>query len=161
MWLRSTPTTSHSHHTWEGLEEFVRRVAWSIVVSSSGLISTVHSYSISGVTKRGIYCYIQWTPSNPTTLGACQRVLIRGVASFQGSRLEGVHCSSSVWLCIWLLPSGWFFAQSLFIDVLWTQGWIFCPPSFFSQFCISPLIKRIQSIATRVDYLPTIHPIVS
>ncbi len=32
---------------------------------------------------------LQWTPA---TLGTCQSVLIRGVASFQGSRLEGVHC---------------------------------------------------------------------
>ncbi len=61
-------------------------------------------------------CTIQWTPSNPATLGTRQSVLIRGVASFQGwictrkhnfvtfwsglntgvasfqgSRLEGVH----------------------------------------------------------------------
>ncbi len=34
---------------------------------------------------------IQWTPSNPATLGTSQSVLIRGVASFQGPRLEGVH----------------------------------------------------------------------
>ncbi len=58
--------------------------------------------------------YIQWTPSNPATLGTRQSVLIRGVMgrfalgsilwdilkwpeyrsshTFQGSRLEGVHC---------------------------------------------------------------------
>ncbi len=30
---------------------------------------------------------------NPATLGTSQSVLIRGVASFQGSRLEGVHCT--------------------------------------------------------------------
>ncbi len=36
---------------------------------------------------------LQWTPSNPATLGTCQSVLIRGVATLiQGSRLEGVHC---------------------------------------------------------------------
>ncbi len=37
-------------------------------------------------------CPVQWTHSNQATLGTCQSVLIRGVASFQGSRLEGVHC---------------------------------------------------------------------
>ncbi len=30
--------------------------------------------------------FLQWTPSNPAT---CQSVLNTGVASFQGSRLEG------------------------------------------------------------------------
>ncbi len=33
----------------------------------------------------------RWTPSNPATLGTSQSVLIRGVASFQGSRLEEAH----------------------------------------------------------------------
>ncbi len=27
---------------------------------------------------------MQWTPSNPATLGTCQSVLVGGVASFQG-----------------------------------------------------------------------------
>ncbi len=36
---------------------------------------------------------IQWTPSNPVTLGTSQSVLIREVALFQGSRLEGVQIS--------------------------------------------------------------------
>ncbi len=31
-------------------------------------------------------------PINQATLGTSQSVLIRGMASFQGSRLEGVHC---------------------------------------------------------------------
>ncbi len=61
-----------------------------------------------------IRMYIQWTPSNPThwsklgvtsnqgwicttiqwspSLGTWQSGLNTGVASFQGSRLEGVHC---------------------------------------------------------------------
>ncbi len=30
------------------------------------------------------FLLVQWTPSNPATLGTCQSVLIRGVASFQG-----------------------------------------------------------------------------
>ncbi len=41
----------------------------------------------------GKYTYTTgWAPSNPATLGTSQSALIRGVASFQGSRLEGVHC---------------------------------------------------------------------
>ncbi len=31
---------------------------------------------------------IQWTPSNPATLGICQSVLIRGVATFSGVNLH-------------------------------------------------------------------------
>ncbi len=36
-----------------------------------------------GSTVRG-FVGIQWTPSNPATLGTSQSVLIRGVASFSG-----------------------------------------------------------------------------
>ncbi len=43
------------------------------------------SVLIRGVASfQGWICTIQWTPSNPATLGTSQSVLIRGVASFQG-----------------------------------------------------------------------------
>ncbi len=50
-------------------------------------------------TKAGPNVTLQWTPSNPVTLGTCQSVLIRGVASFQGSDLHQEACYSRASEC--------------------------------------------------------------
>ncbi len=55
---------------------------------------------------QGWICTVQWTPSNPATLGTSQSVLIRGVASWFDSEMFGyegppVHISLD---CKWFPP---------------------------------------------------------
>ncbi len=62
------------------------------------LMSLLRLVLIRGVASfQGWICTIQWTPSNPATLGTSQSVLIRGVASFREAQTRG---SSTVLLQI-------------------------------------------------------------
>ncbi len=52
-----------------------------------GLLYLISKYEENNA-PAGEYRYAVWTPSNPATLGTCQSVLIRGVASFFRGEFE-------------------------------------------------------------------------